>query len=361
MGLTLIPITLHPFENSWAYRFATRGCPGCSSNDPRRMARCDGAAREEYGLSICHQSCPPWLPRRQRSTAVALSGMFAPFMIGFYDSGFGGLTVLRAVRRLLPQHDYVYLGDSGRAPYGGRDMNTVLDFAEQCVARLFEEGCRLVVVACHTVSCTALRHLQNKYAPSRTGPRRILGVTIPTAEAAVKLSREHIGVIGTARTVQSGTFEIEIAKLSHHRVSSVAAPLLAPIVEEAWENTEIARQAVARYVEGLRGVDTLVLACTHYPLLRSAFDAAVRPGVNVLDPSVFIAQRLVDWLDRHPGFVQPKAGLLRALCTGDPKVFERHGQRFLGAELPIVQHVAEEHGRLAHRDRMHVELGQVVR
>ncbi|HMA92834.1 MAG TPA: aspartate/glutamate racemase family protein [Polyangiaceae bacterium] len=282
-------------------------------------------------------------------------------MIGFYDSGFGGLTVLRAVRHLLPQHDYVYLGDSGRAPYGGRDMNTVLDFAEQCVDRLFEEGCRLIVVACHTVSCTALRHLQNKYAPSRAGARRILGVTIPTAEAAVKISGGHIGIIGTTRTVQSGTFAIEIGKLSSHRVSAIAAPLLAPIVEEAWENTDIGHQAVARYVAGLHGVDTLVLACTHYPLLRPAFDAAVPPGVNVLDPSAHIAHRLLDWLNRHPGFVQPRSGLLRALCTGDPEPFQRHGRRFLGAELPIVQHVAEEHGRLAHRDRLHIELGQVVR
>src|SRR5512138_3876687 len=181
-------------------------------------------------------------------------------MIGIYDSGFGGLTVLRAVRDLLPNHDYVYLGDSGRAPYGGRDMNTVLDFAEQCIERLFEEGCRLIVVACHTVSCTALRHLQRKYAPSTEGSRRILGVTIPTAEAAVAISRQHIGIIGTARTVQSGTFLTEIGKLSKHRVTAVAAPLLAPIVEEAWEQTAIARQAVARYVAQFDQIDTLVLA-----------------------------------------------------------------------------------------------------
>jgi glutamate racemase len=282
-------------------------------------------------------------------------------MIGFYDSGYGGLTVLRAVRGRLPEYDLLYLGDSGRAPYGGRDINSVLDFAEQCVERLLEEGCRLIIVACHTVSCTALRHLQRKYAPDPSGPRRILGVTIPTAEAAVRISTKHIGIIGTARTVQSGTFSTEIAKLASVRVTEVAAPLLVPIVEEGWERTDIAEQAVARYVSAFGDVDTLVLACTHYPLLYEAFTHAAPAGVNVLDPSSHIAQSLCDWLTRHPDFVESKAGELRVLCTGHPEVFRRHATRFLGAEIPIVQHVAEEHGRLAHRDNVRVHLGQVVR
>lgn len=282
-------------------------------------------------------------------------------MIGVYDSGFGGLTVLGALRDRLPHHDFVYLGDSGRAPYGGRDVDTVLDYAEQCVERLFEEGCKLIVVACHTVSCTALRHLQRKYAPDREGVRRILGVTIPTAEAAVRVAARHIGILGTTRTVQSGTFATEIAKLGEHRVTAVAAPLLAPIVEEGWEQTDIAQQAVARYVSGLTDVDTLVLACTHYPLLRSAFAAVVPNTVRVLDPSPHVAESLLDWLARHPGFVEPCSGSLRVLCTGDPEVFRGHAKRFLGAEIPKVEHVAEERGRLAHRERVAVRLGQIVR
>jgi glutamate racemase len=282
-------------------------------------------------------------------------------MIGVYDSGFGGLTVLRALRQLLPDYDYVYLGDSGRAPYGGRDLNTVLDFAEQCVERLFEEGCRLIVVACHTVSCTALRHLQRKYAPDPNGPTRILGVTIPTAEAAVAASKGHIGIIGTTRTIQSGTFVTEIGKLAHHRVSCVAAPLLAPIVEEAWERTEIAQQAVSRYVSQFEGIDTLVLACTHYPLLRDAFAAAIAPTVFVLDPSLAVARSLESWLARHPGFVPLGTAGLRALCTGHPEVFRQHARRFLGAELPVVQHVTEDQGRLTHRDHVRISLGQIVR
>ncbi|MDP2314803.1 MAG: aspartate/glutamate racemase family protein [Pseudomonadota bacterium] len=294
-------------------------------------------------------------------------------MIGVYDSGYGGLTVLRALRAALPTHDFVYLGDSGRAPYGGRDTDTILDFAEQCVERLFEEGCPLVVVACHTVSCVALRHLQRRYGPggalvgaatesdsAGATPRRILGVTIPAAEAAVAQSRGHIGVIGTARTVSSGTFATELAKLGPHRVTQRAAPLLAPIVEEGWEDSAIARLAVARYVAELGDIDTLVLGCTHYPLLRAAFEATLPEGVAILDPAPFVAARLSDWLDRHPGFVAPGTGTLRVLCT-DPAGFRAHGERFLGEPLPVVAHVAEEGGRLAHKATVEVRLGQIVR
>jgi glutamate racemase len=279
-------------------------------------------------------------------------------MIGVYDSGFGGLTVLRRLRAGLPERDFVYLGDSGRAPYGGRDAHTLLDFAEQCVERLFEEGCRLVVVACNTISCVALRHLQRRYAGPGSSVR-VLGVTIPAAEAAVAASGGHIGILGTARTVASGTFEEEIRKLGSHRVTARAAPLLAPIVEEGWEATDIARQAVVRYLEGLEGVDTLLLGCTHYPLLLPAFEAAT--SARILDPAPHVARRLREWLDRHPEFDAPGSGALRVLCTGDPDVFSHHARRFFGAELPVAGHVAEEGGRLRHRDSVSVLVGQVLR
>jgi glutamate racemase len=277
--------------------------------------------------------------------------------IGVYDSGFGGLTVLREVRRALPRVDTVYLGDSGRAPYGGRDAEVILDFAEQCVARLLEEGCRLVVVACHTVSSVALRHLQARFSSPE---RRILGVTIPAAEAAVAQSAGHLGWIATPRTVASGTFAVEVAKLGPHRVTSVPARLLAPLVEEGWEADEIARLAVHRYVGALRGVDTLVLGCTHYPLLIDHF-AAELPGVAVLDPAPVVAARLVDWLARHPGFAGDGTGALRILSTGAPGDFAAHGARFLGEPLPRIEHVAEHAGRLEHRERGGTPLGQVVR
>ena len=282
-----------------------------------------------------------------------------PSPVGVYDSGFGGLTVLRQLRRVLPDLDYVYLGDSGRAPYGGRDVDTVLDFSEQCVERLFGEGCRVVVVACHTVSCVALRHLQQRYGSDE---RRVLGVTIPAAEAAVGLTRGHIGFVGTARTVASHTFCTEVRKLDPAvRVSEVAAPLLAPIVEEAWEETEIAKLAVQRYVAKFSDIDTLVLGCTHYPLLERAFLREVPPGVTVLNPAPQVAERFRTWCERHPGFAPAGAGRLRVLSTGDATRFAAHGTRFLGEPLPPVEHVAERAGRLALCAEGGEPIGQVVR
>lgn len=280
-------------------------------------------------------------------------------MIGVYDSGLGGLSVLRRCLERLPRRDFVYLGDSGRAPYGGRDPSTLLDFAEQCVERLLEEGCRLVVVACNTVSCVALRHLQRRYAGPGS-PCRVLGVAIPAAELAVSLSEGHVGVLATERTVDSGTFAVEIAKVGpRHRVSQRAAPLLAPIVEEGWEGSEVARLAVARYVADLEGVDTLLLGCTHYPFLLREIAAATR--ARVVDPAPFVAERLEDWLARHPQFDAEGTGALRLLCTGRPEAFRARGARFLGRDLPEVRHVAEQGGRLVHRERPLVPHGQVVR
>lgn len=289
-------------------------------------------------------------------------------MIGVYDSGFGGLTVLRHLRRVLPHRDLTFLGDSGRAPYGGRDAHTILDFSEQAVERLFEEGCRLVVVACNTVSCVALRHLQARYCGPGS-PRRILGVTIPGAEIAVATStarsgsphRGHVGVIATRRTVESGTYVTEIRKLAPLRVTQHAAPLLVPLIEEGWEDTDLARLAVERYLAPFAGVDTLLLGCTHYPLLLPTFRALAPSGVTVLDPAAYVADRLVDWLARHPGFDGSDGGALRILATGAPEAFARHGSRFLGEALPPVEHIAEVDGRLAHRDPSEAPRGQVVR
>jgi glutamate racemase len=270
--------------------------------------------------------------------------------VGVYDSGYGGLTVLRQLRRLLPELDYLYLGDSGRAPYGGRDVDTVLDFSEQCVERLFAEGCRAIVVACHTVSCVALRHLQHRYG---SGERRILGVTIPAAEAAVKQTRGHIGFVGTARTVASHTFRTEAHKLDAKvKITEVAAPLLAPIVEEGWEDSDIAK---------FSGIDTLVLGCTHYPLLERAFDELTPPDVAVLNPAPEVADRFRAWRERHPGFAPIGSGSLRVLSSGDAANFARHGARFLGEPLPPVEHIAEQNGRLALCPEGSDPIGQVVR
>jgi glutamate racemase len=286
-------------------------------------------------------------------------------MIGVYDSGYGGLTVLAALRAALPEHSFVFLGDNGRAPYGDRDSGTILDFSEQCIERLFDEGCRLVVVACHTVSCIALRHLQSRYGGSE---RRILGVTIPAAEMAVAQlaasGGEAVGWLGTTRTVLSRTPQIEIAKLQPRlKVHLLAAPLLVPIVEEGLEDSSLAELAVDHYLRQLPTVDTLVLGCTHYPLLLPIFRRLAPPGVTVLDPARFVAERLIDWLRRHPGFSTPRegGGGLRLLGSGDPRLVGPRAARLYGAPLPPVEHVAETGGRLAHRLLPEQPLGQVLR
>jgi glutamate racemase len=225
---------------------------------------------------------------------------------------------------------------------------------------LFAEGCRVVIVACHTVSCVALRHLQQRGA----GPgRRILGVTIPAAENAVAITRGHIGFLGTRRTVASHTFLTEVAKLDPKtRVTEVAAPLLAPIVEEGWEDGDIARLAVGRYLAELGDVDTLVLGCTHYPLLRKVFEQELRGKIHLLDPAPFVAERLVDWLQRHPEFrSESPAGKLRVLSSGDTSRFARNAARFLGAEPPPIEHVGEHAGRLVFRPEGSEPVGQFVR
>ncbi|HCH61417.1 MAG: glutamate racemase [Deltaproteobacteria bacterium] len=282
-------------------------------------------------------------------------------MIGVYDSGYGGLTVLRHIRRLLPERSTCYLGDSGRAPYGGRDVHTILDFAEQAVERLFDEGCHLVVVACHTVSCVGLRHLQQRYARPDSDCR-VLGVAIPAAEIATRTSRGRIGLLATETTVASGTYMTEVAKLGSHTVVSRAAGLLAPLIEEGWEDTELARDALRRYLADLPDIDTLLLGCTHYPLLHAALADVVPSEITVLDPAPFVAERLADWLRRHPGFDTIAAPPVhRMLCTGDPSRFARHGRRFLGQPLPTVEAIAEVGGRLALRRSDRTPMGQIVR
>lgn len=279
--------------------------------------------------------------------------------MGVFDSGYGGLSVLRELRHAMPQLDFLYFGDSGRAPYGGRDLGTVLDFAEQCVELLFNEGCHVIVVACHTVSCVALRHLQQRYGGAQ---RRILGVTIPAAENAVAVTRGHIGFLGTTRAVASHTFRTEVRKLDPAAcVTEAAAPLLAPIVEEGCEEGDIARLAVARYLAQVGDVDTLVLGCTHYPLLIGIFRECLNPSVTLLDPAPFVAARFAGWLERHPEFQTGGSGRLRVLSSGDTVRFANNAARFLGAQPPPIEHVAERGRRLAFYRENGEPTGQFVR
>lgn len=225
-------------------------------------------------------------------------------MIGVFDSGFGGLVVLREFLQVLPQYDYLYLGDNARIPYGTRSDRVVLRFTEQALNYLFGQGCRLIILACHTASAKALRTVQQVYLPARYAGHRVLGVLIPTVEEALAQSRaRRIGVIATEGTVSSLSFELELKKLDPEvEVFQQACPLLVPLIEEGeqeWEGTAL---ILRRYLEPLQvaRVDTLILGCTHYSILKNQVKAIMGDGVSLICSGQVTAEKLVDYLRRHP-------------------------------------------------------------
>ena len=224
--------------------------------------------------------------------------------IGVFDSGFGGLDVLRGIVKKIPQYDYAYLGDSHRAPYGPRSQELVYDFTKQAVEFLLRQGCDLVILACHTASSAALRKIQREYLPKHNSAKRVLGVLIPCVEEAVRQTRnKRIGVIGTEGTVASGAFVREIAKRdSAAEVFQNACPLLVPFVEAGKHNSKAAESALKKYLRPLMRsrIDTLILGCTHYGMLKEKILALVGPDVRIVSGADVVPQKLEDYLHRHP-------------------------------------------------------------
>jgi glutamate racemase len=225
-------------------------------------------------------------------------------MIGVFDSGFGGLVVLREFLQVLPQYDYLYLGDNARIPYGTRSDRVVLRFTEQAVDYLFRRGCRLIILACHTASAKALRTIQQVYLPAHYPEYRVLGVVIPTVEEALNRSRgKLIGVIGTEGTVDSRSFEIELKKLVPEvEVRQQACPLLVPLIEAGEQEWEGTAMILRRYLAPLKAarVDTLILGCTHYSILKEQIRALMGEGSELICSGQVTATKLVDYLERHP-------------------------------------------------------------
>lgn len=226
--------------------------------------------------------------------------------IGVFDSGFGGLTILKDLRERLRQYDYVYLGDNARAPYGVRSFDVVYRFTLQAVSWLFGQGCPLVILACNTASAKALRSIQQNDLPLIAPDRRVLGVIRPTVEAVGALSRNRsVGVLGTPGTVGSHSYDLEISKLfPDFTVASVACPMWVPLIENGEIDTPATDYFVERYLVQLFGQntspDTIVLACTHYPLLYDKIVRFVGPEVNVVRQGEIVATSLEDYLRRHP-------------------------------------------------------------
>lgn len=262
-------------------------------------------------------------------------------MIGVFDSGFGGLTILRKFQELLPEYDYVFLGDNARAPYGSRSFETVYAYTLQAVRRLFSMGCPLVILACNTASAKALRTIQNNDLPNINPQNRVLGIIRPTAEVIARYTHtNNIGVLGTMGTVNSKSYILEIQKL-HPAVNvfQQACPMLAALVENGEIDNPGTDYFVSKYLGQLMSqsadIDAVILGCTHYPLLMESFMRACPQGVSFIPQNEIVARSLADYLRRHPEMDSriSKNGSTQYFTTDNPEVFDGCASLFIGREV----------------------------
>ena len=271
--------------------------------------------------------------------------MKIPGSIGIFDSGYGGLTIFNKIRQALPSYSYVYLGDNARAPYGTRSFDVVYRFTLQAVRRLFDEGCPLVILACNTASAKALRTIQQKDLPGIDPTRRMLGVIRPTVEAIDSISRsKHVGVLGTGGTISSESYNIEIKNLFPHIVTTgEACPMWVPLVE----NNEFASAGadffVRKHIEHILAadplIDTLVLACTHYPLLISKIEQCLPAGISLFEQGENVARSLADYLRRRPEIDDrlEQRGRCRFMTTESAEKFTETASIFLNQPVEVEQ------------------------
>lgn len=257
--------------------------------------------------------------------------------IGIFDSGYGGLTILREIRKIMPQYDYLYLGDNARTPYGTRSFDVVYEFTIQAVRYLFKQGCHLVILACNTASAKALRTIQQYDLPSLAPNRRVLGVIRPTVEVAGDISKSHhIGIMATPGTVRSKTYELEIAKLfPNFQVTSEACPMWVPLVENEEYNNPGADYFVRKHIDNLLQqdpqIDSVILGCTHYPLLRDKIRQWMPDNIHIIEQGNYVAQSLKDYLSRHQNMSEhiTTDGTIRYLTTEQADVFQAKATIFM--------------------------------
>jgi glutamate racemase len=262
--------------------------------------------------------------------------------IGIFDSGIGGLTVFRSIAERLPQYDYIYLGDNSRAPYGNRSFNTIHQYTWECVQWLFGEGCPLVILACNTASAKALRTIQQRDMPGRYDDQRVLGVIRPTAEVIGNYTKTgSIGVLGTKGTIQSESYAIEIEKFfPDMQVYQQACPLWVPLIENGEYDKPGADYYVQQYLDALLShsadIDTLLLACTHYPLLQEKIKQHLPKNVQVVAQGDIVAASLEDYLNRHSEIdTKITQGGTRHFFTSsdDTADFDQHASLFFSAPV----------------------------
>lgn len=271
----------------------------------------------------------------------------APGPIGIFDSGYGGLTIFDKIRQHMPAYDYLYLGDNARAPYGVRSFEVVYQFTRQAVSYLFQAGCQLVILACNTASAKALRTIQQRDLPTWDPARRVLGVIRPTVECVDHISQtKHVGIVGTTGTITSQSYSIEIGKLFPHiQVTGEACPMWVPLVENNEFDSPGADYFVRKHLDHLLQVDplidTLILGCTHYPLLMHKIQLFLPKQVHPFAQGERVAASLEDYLHRHPEMDSrlTKGASCRFLTTEAASKFSEAASLFLNAPSPCVEHI----------------------
>lgn len=266
-----------------------------------------------------------------------------PGPIGIFDSGYGGLTILHGIRQLLPEYDYLYLGDNARTPYGTRSFEVVYEFTRQAVEKLFEMGCHLVILGCNTASAKALRSIQQNDLPKLDPNRRVLGVIRPTAEVIGSLTHNrHVGIFATEGTIKSESYNLEIHKLFPDiQVSGVACPFWVPLVEYNEADSPGADYFVKKRIDQLLRldpqIDTVILGCTHYPLLLPKIHKYMPRGIRIIAQGEYVASSLQSYFQRHPDMEQrcTKNGQTRYLTTENPERFKEQAKIFLHEDIEV--------------------------
>ncbi|MCU4154910.1 glutamate racemase [Carboxylicivirga sp. A043] len=272
--------------------------------------------------------------------------MEQPGPIAVFDSGYGGLTVLNKIRQHLPQYDYIYLGDNARTPYGTRSFEVVYEYTLEAVKKLFDMGAHLVILACNTASAKALRNIQQKDLPLIDSNRRVLGVIRPSIEVVDELSdSKHVGVLGTVGTVQSESYPIEINKLFPNiKVSQEACPMWVPLVENNESFKDGADYFVKQHIDGLlsmdKAIDTIILGCTHYPLLMDKIRQYLPGHIQLVEQGDIVGESLKDYLKRHPEMDDKcsKGSSVHFYTTEQVMKFKQTAGIFFEGEL-TVEHV----------------------
>lgn len=257
--------------------------------------------------------------------------------IGVFDSGFGGLTVLRGIREKLPEYEYIYLGDTARTPYGTRSQELIYDFTRQAVEFLIKNDCDLIILACNTASSEALRKIQQVYLAENYPEKRVLGVVIPTCEEVAGESYKEVGIMATGSTVNSGSYIQEIKKLDQRvKVIQQACPLLVPIIESGEIDGKVIDLVIKDYLKPLLGVDAIILGCTHYEIILGKIESFAS-GSKVIPQSKIVADKLADYLLRHPEIEQKltKKKQVQYYTTDLTDYFRIFGESILGEEIPI--------------------------